>query len=174
MDRLLRLVLGTTALAGLILSLTVHVSALFGVDVASRFHGVWFLHAGIFVVFIPFVLFARHDFGAQPSLMQIGATLPRWVVVIGLIIFVYAIANFLIFMAGTEGGSPTMRDGKYLLLNHGKLIRELTASEYSAFQANVVRGFSGHWLVFFFVPAAYFLGNKSNNSFKPKPLRGSA
>jgi hypothetical protein len=69
-------------------------------------------------------------------------------------------------MVGAEGGSPTIRDGQYLLLEHGKLIRELTASEYRALQTNEVRGFSGHWLVFFFVPAAYFLGNKSNKSFE--------
>ncbi len=143
----------------------VHVSALLGVDVAARFHGVWLLHVAIFVVFIPFVFIARRDFGAQPSLMQISATLPRWVVAIGLLIFVYALVNFLIFMAGTKGDSPTIRDGQYLLLEHGKLIRELTASEYQALQTNEVRGFSGHWLVFFFVPAAYFLGKKSNKSF---------
>lgn len=162
----MRLVFGITALIGFILALIVHVSALLGVDVAARFHGVWFLHAALFVVFIPFVIFARRDFGAQPSLIQIGAALPRWVVAIGLIIFVYAVVNFLIFMAGTEGGSPSIRDGKYLLLEHGKLIRELTASEYWALQTNVVRGFSGHWLVLFFVPAAYFLGKKSNRSFE--------
>lgn len=162
----MRLVLGITALIGFILALMVHVSALLGVDMAARFHGVWLLQAVIFFVFIPFVFITRRDFGTQPSLMQISAALPRWVVAMGLIILVYAIVNFLIFMVGTEGGSPTIRDGQYLLLEHGKLIRELTASEYRALQTNEVRGFSGHWLVFFFVPAAYFLGNKSNKSFE--------
>jgi hypothetical protein len=52
----MRLVLGITALIGFILALMVHVSALLGVDVAARFHGVWFLHAAIFVVFIPLFL----------------------------------------------------------------------------------------------------------------------
>jgi hypothetical protein len=72
----------------------------------------------------------------------------------------------MVFISGTEGGSPTIQDGKYLLLDHGKLIREITAGEYAAFRANQVRGFSGHWLIFYFVPAAYFLGWKSNNSFR--------
>jgi hypothetical protein len=162
MNRLLRLILGVTALVGFLLSMAVHFTALSGVDVASHVRGVWLLHGGIFLVFVPFVFYARYDLGTQPSLGQVSAVLPRWVGVVGLVIFVYAIANFLIFIAGTEGGSPAIQDGKYLLLNHGSLIRELTAAEYSAFQANVVRGFSGHWLVFFFVPAAYFLlGPKS-------------
>jgi len=167
--RNLRAFLGTAAAVGFLASLLVHIAALFGVDVAARLPGVWLLHLGVFAVFVPFVLFARRDFGAQPSLLRISAALPRWVVVLGGAIFAYAIVNFIIFIAGTQGGSPTVQDGKYLLLNHGKLIREITAGEYAAFKANEVRGFSGHWLVFYFAPAAYFLGWKA-----PKPLRGAA
>ena len=167
--RNLRAFLGTAAAVGFLASFLVHIAALFGVDVAARLPGVWLLHFGVFAVFVPFVLFARRDFGAQPSLLQISAALPRWVVILGGAIFAYAIVNFIIFIAGTQGGSPTVQDGKYLLLNHGKLIREITAGEYAAFKANEVRGFSGHWLVFYFAPAAYFLGWKA-----PKPFRGSA
>jgi hypothetical protein len=166
MEKNLRLSVGTLALAGFVLSLVVHVSAALGVDVAARFPGVWLLHVGIFVVFLPLVIVLRRDFGAKPSLKQIGATLPRWLIVVGALIIVYAFANFLAFMMGSEGGSPGMEDGKYVLLNHGTLIRELTAAEYVRFQANIVRGFSGHWLVFFYLPAAYFLGRKSGSSTK--------
>ncbi|MGO4703257.1 hypothetical protein [Dyella sp. 2RAB6] len=42
-------------------------------------------------------------------------------------------------------------------MNHGQLIREISATEYAGFKAEEVRGFSGHWMVFYFVPAAYFL-----------------
>jgi hypothetical protein len=164
MGRTLRPGLGAVALAGFILSLVVHASALLGVDVAARFSGVWLLHVGIFIVFFPLILFVRKDFGAKLSLKQVGVTLPRWVIGVGVLIFLYAFANFLLFMAGSEGGSATMQNGNYVLLSHGTLIRELTASEYVQFQANVVRGFSGHWLVFYYFPAAYFLGRKSDRS----------
>jgi hypothetical protein len=85
------------------------------------------------------------------------------VVAVGIAIFAYAILNFLIFMKLTEGGNPSIQDGKYVLLNHGTLIREITQAEYHSFCANEVRGFSGHWLVFYFMPFAYFmLRNKFN------------
>src|SRR4249919_420781 len=171
----IRPLIGTVASMGFVASSLVHAAALFGVNVKAQLPGVWLLHFGIFAVFIPFVLFASRDFGARPpSLSQISAGLPRWVVVLGIVIFVYATINFALFIAGTDGGSPAIRDGKYLLLDHGRVIREISAAEYSSFKVNEARGFSGHWMAFYFVPAAYFLGWKSNNSFKPKPLRGSA
>ena len=174
MVRYLRLLFGAAAAIGFVASLLVHIAALLGVDVAAHFSGVWLLHIGIFAVFIPFVLFSRQNLGSQSSLLQIATTFPRVVTILGATIFAYAIVNFMLFMAATEAGNPTIQDGKYLLLNHGKLIREISLGEYSAFKANEVRGFSGHWLLFYYVPAAYFLGWKSNNSFKPTPLRGAA
>ena len=65
----------------------------------------------------------------------------------------YALVNFALFMIGNQG-NPSMSHGKYLLLDHGRLIHELSASQYAASKANEVRGFSGHWLVFYGVPAA--------------------
>lgn len=83
--------------------------------------------------------------------------MPRWVAVIGAGLFVYSMVNFLLFALHSAGGNPVLQQGKYLLMNHGKLIREVTASEYAALRTNELRGFSGHWLLFYFVPAAYFL-----------------
>jgi hypothetical protein len=167
MEKNIRLSLGALALAGFVLPLAVHVSALLGVDVNARLPGVWLLHVGILVVFLPLVIVLRRDFGAKPSFRQIAAALPRWVIAVGVLIFVYAFANFFLFMAGSEGGGPSIQNGKYVLLNHGTLIRELTASEYVRFQANIVRGFSGHWLVFYYFPAAFFLCRKADRSPRP-------
>jgi hypothetical protein len=156
------------ALLGFMLSLIVHVTALFGIDVSAQVPYVWFLHVGIFVVFVPFVLMSRKVLGTNPSVAQIRETFPGWVVAVGGVIFAYAIINFLLFMVGTHGGSPSIHDGKFILQDHGRLIREITASEYASFKANEIRGFSGHWLVFYFVPFAYFmLCKKSAQSFQP-------
>jgi hypothetical protein len=142
------------------------ISALFGMNIQARPPGVRLLDFGIFAVFVPFVLICRHDFGSRPSWQQISAGLPRWVVVRGALVCAYSLINFMLFAVGTGGGSPAIRDGKYLLLDHGKVIREISASEYSAFKLNEVRGSTGHLIVFYFVPAAYLLGWKSNHSCK--------
>lgn len=55
----------------------------------------------------------------------------------------------MIFMAASEGGGPEFTDGKYILESHGTFIRELTKDEFVSMKANIVRGFSGHWMAFY-------------------------
>ncbi|MEM5317597.1 hypothetical protein [Paraburkholderia sp. JHI869] len=158
--------MGAVALIGFVISLVVHITALFGVDLAALIPAIWVLHVGIFVVFIPFLFLSRKELGRERALSLLRKGLPSWVVVVGTMLVIYTIANFLLFMLHTEGGNPAVQDGRYVLLNHGKLIRHLTASEFTAFKANELRGFSGHWLLFYFVCGAYFLFWKSGRAEK--------
>jgi hypothetical protein len=81
---------------------------------------------------------------------------PAWVKVAGVLFIGYAFVNFVLFISKMDGGSPNERNGVYVLENHGQPIRDLTKEEYEQFQAYIARGFSGHWLVFSFLPFAYF------------------
>ena len=152
--------LGFAALTGLVLAAVAHVCALAGIDVAERVPSVWLLHVGIFIVFIPFVVSSRKILGKQPSLADMRALVPGRVFAVGLAIFIYAMVNFALFIAATQGGNPAIEAGQYVLKNHGRLIRELSFPEYEALRANELRGFSGHWLFFYFVPFAYFMFGK--------------
>jgi hypothetical protein len=152
--------LGFAALMGFVLAAVAHVFALAGVNVAEHVPFVWLLHVGIFVVFIPFVFSSRKILGKQPSLADMRALVPARVYVVGLAIVIYAIVNFVLFAAATEGGNPAIEAGRYVLQIHGRLVRELSFAEYEALRANELRGFSGHWLFFYFVPFAYFLFGK--------------
>jgi hypothetical protein len=152
--------LGFAALTGFVLATVAHVFALAGVNVAEHVPFVWLLHVGIFVVFIPFVFSSRKILGKQPSLADMRALVPARVYVVGLAIVIYAIVNFVLFAAATEGGNPAIEAGRYVLQIHGRLVRELSFAEYEALRANELRGFSGHWLFFYFVPFAYFMFGK--------------
>lgn len=163
-------ILGYASLIGFVTALVVHIAALTGIDVADRFPAVWGLHVGVFVVFIPFLFSSRKTLGPKPKFAQIRAAFPMWTVGLGICIFAYALVNFALFMLKTEGGNPSIEDGKFVLMNHGTLVRELSAAEYSSFKANVVRGFSGHWLVFYFVPFAYFMFHRESRAFEPRTL----
>ncbi len=139
---------------GFLLSLAVHVAALAGVDVSARVPTVWLLHAGIFVVFIPYVFSnSRREDRKSRDLL---AALPRWARRAVIFLFGYMFINFAIFIFRASGGNPAMENGKYLLKSHGRVIREITREEYTALRANIVRGFSGHWMLFYFVPFGYF------------------
>lgn len=145
---------------GFLLSLVVHVSALLRIDSVALYPSVWLLHFGIFMVYIPFVLDTRKTLGARPSMAQLKSLLPPPIIAAGIAMLGYMLINFAFFLMATEGSSPAIRDGQYILQCHGHFVRELTANEYKAFLVNEVRGFSGHWLFFYFVPFAYFMFRK--------------
>lgn len=101
---------------------------------------------------------ADADFDRQARVIErVVHSVPLPVLILGITLLFYTIVNFVIFMGLVGGGSPAEDNGRYYLSNHGNYIRELTEDEYHQYQAYEVRGFSGHWLIFSFVPSAYCL-----------------
>ena len=143
------------ALTDFFSSLFVHLSTFFGIDLSKHIPWVWVLHLGIFVVFIP-MLFVQGLAPKKDFWNKIFATIPRWARYTFKAFFAYALINFALFFFLSEGGVPDVRDGKYVLHNHGQVIRELSENEYKLQKAYVLRGFSGHWMVFYLVPAIVF------------------
>jgi hypothetical protein len=86
------------------------------------------MHIGVFVVFFPAILLgARRRPGySMNSGLQIGSQWPIWAKRSGLIVFVYAIANFASF-----------------LIQAGK------QKQHGPITPLFWRGFSGHWMVFY-------------------------
>jgi hypothetical protein len=143
------------ALVGWIAAFCVHASTWFGIDVPALLPQVWLLHVGMFAVFVPMVLVMQVR--GERDIDVALATVPAWVKPAGAILFAYVAANFAYFMYRSGDGSPVEELGRYYLKDHGRIVRELSAAEYAAARIAVLRGFSGHWLVFYFAPAVYFL-----------------
>jgi hypothetical protein len=108
----------------------------------------------IFVVVLPLIFIERRRRARLQTTLRERA--PRAIAMTAAALAVYAIVNFVIFIATGYEGGPEIRDGGYVLLSHGRFVRELTLAQYVAGRANEARGFSGHWMVFYFVPFAYF------------------
>lgn len=154
MRYLVKPVLALSAL-GLFLSLIAHVSALAGIDLQLG-NAVFVLHGGIFVVWFPAVLLAMRlgrgkttawGFGFS-SWKQVLAGCPPWMTYLLLGLFAYVFLNFFIFMRDvptqpSQGQSPASPE--------------------------VIRGFSGHWLVFYY--AAFAI---AYSAFKKPELLGNA
>jgi hypothetical protein len=137
------------AAAVLIVSVVVHVSTFLGVDPMEEWPGVMFIHIAIFPPFIAAVSYANRIGGPKHGRQdRVTKSAPRWLQILTGVFGAYAIVNFAIFMVLIEGGSPHERDGKYFLTSHGTVLRELSEEEYHRQQAYVVRGFSGHWMLF--------------------------
>jgi hypothetical protein len=113
---------------GFILSLWVHIGAVFGAKVAPDYFFV-LLHVGIFVVFFPAILVAQRLVGntRRSDFWKVALRdVPPWLRYVVYASFGYAIFNFVLFAtktpAGGSGANPP---------------------------AEVWRGFSGHWMAFY-------------------------
>ncbi len=123
------------AILGLLLSLIVHLSALVGLpqplgDVT------WFLHIGIFIVFLPACIAANistKDFKQKDAQAAALRGCPRWIQRLNYGLGVYALINFVTFLA------------MFFLWEQ---VDEATASALN------FRGFSGHWMIFYCGSAA--------------------
>lgn len=155
------------AITGWSLGLIVHLLSLASYDIADKVPFVWVLHIGIFVVWIPTVfdlkkneeLNAYNKSGILNRMNPFGffkilfKQTPTWLSIIAFVGFFYAGINFMLFLSSHQG-TPDIEDGKYILQDHGRLIKTLTEQEYHRYNANEVRGFSGHWLAFYGMAAA--------------------
>jgi hypothetical protein len=156
------------ALTGWTLGLIVHILSLADIDVTEKAPFVWLLHIGIFVVWLQVVL----DFKKNEELQEyqqsgmlnrmnpieffkiIFKETPTWMTIIAGAGFFYAFINFMLFIA-SQNGTPDIKDGQFILHNHGELIKTLTEQEYHHYKANEVRGFSGHWILFYGIATAF-------------------
>jgi hypothetical protein len=120
---------------GFALSVVAHLAGLAGVAIPGGGQ-VWALHVGIFVVWLPTVLvgkrIARYS-NRKDFWKVVLAGCPAWMRAAVLLLFGYAFLNFLLFIVNTIGHSPA-----------------------GAAPPSVIRGFSGHWMLFYGVAFATF------------------
>jgi len=118
---------------GLAVSLWVHLGAVMGRRVAPEAF-FWILHIGIFVVWFPAVLVAQRTAGnvnRKDSWKIVLRGTPEWMRYMVYGFFGYAVINFLLFVAKAPTGSGGTNP-----------------------PAVVWRGFSGHWMAFYFAALA--------------------
>ena len=162
------LCMGIFALVGLLASVGVHAATVFGVNPSFGGRWVWLLHIGIFPAITPVFLFVqRHKTPGRKGipLNVFYAGCPRWVSIMGTILIVYTIVNFSVLWWMMWGErTPVERDGRYVVISReGGAEREVSGEEYRAYQARALRMFSGHWMLFYYVPATFLLFRREDS-----------
>lgn len=149
------------AIIGVCLSTVVHFATFAGFDPLATSPLVWLLHIGIFVVWIPVVLLAdrayiesglwRFKRGNMEAAIR---SAPKWMRRLTWLFGYYAVVNFVIFfltmMLVFGRGEPRLQNGQYVITSkRGAVIRQSSEREYHHFNAVLLRGFSGHWMLFY-------------------------
>jgi hypothetical protein len=144
------------AVTGFVTSVIVHLLTFTDISVMKVFPGVFVLHIGIFGI----MLVSAFALKNQTSNLN---NLPRKLTVTLMCLFAYAGFNFFASMHLNEMGVPGTVAGKPVLEAHGRVIRFLTATESAHHENYLVRGFSGHWMLFYFLIAAGLRPKKSGS-----------
>ena len=158
------------SVAVLAISLVVHLSTLAGINPMAVSRHVMFIHVAIFPPFIAAIFYgSRVTKKAGLSQKQLFEHAPRWMRRSLTVFGFYALINFALFMVLMREGSPSRRDGKYVLRNRGTVVREISQAEYHRRQGYVVRGFSGHWMLFSTAAMTLLSGVAAYRKTEPRP-----
>lgn len=165
------------AAALLILSFLLHSSTFLKIDLMAKWPGVMFVHLAIFLPFFAAIYYASRIGGKGPEGQdRVFKSAPKWLRILTGVFFVYAFVNFALFIILIEGGNPYQQDGKFFFKSHSNVIREISAGEYHRQQSYVLRGFSGHWMMFSCAALTGLLGslrlrNRASGTLEPKSVR---
>jgi hypothetical protein len=81
---------------------------------------------------------------------EIFGNVPRWMKVSTALLFAYVVINFFACIYLLDGGNPERAsDQRLVLKSKGKILRDLSPTEFRHAQAVQIRMLTGHMLVFF-------------------------
>jgi hypothetical protein len=92
----------------------------------------------------------------RPSAIAVVRAVPAVATVGFLALSIYFMINFFSLIDAMGPGSPVDRDGEFLLMDHGRLVRHLDRAEFIHLQTIEARGLLGHAVIFSLIAA---LGN---------------
>jgi hypothetical protein len=131
-----------------VVSLATHFSTFAPIDPLDVVPYLMFVHVAIFPPFGAAIWYAKGVGGGRKEGFSVVKHAPMWLRILTVALVVYAFANFPLMLIRNEGGNPDKRGSQYLLTSHGKVLRELSEDEYHGKRAYLVRGVSGHWMLF--------------------------
>lgn len=118
-----------------------------GYAVSEAVPAIWLLHLGVFVVWIPTAL-KLGLLNRDEALSSVLDHIPVWLLVAGIIFGPLIFASGFAAMAA-DPGEATYRDGQYLLMNRGEVLRVLSEEEFLLIRARADRLFSAVWVMFY-------------------------
>lgn len=82
--------------------------------------------------------------------------MPKWVVPTIKLLGAFFALHFFLFLVESHAAAPKVKDGEYVLDNHGQIVKVLSEREYLDLKGAELRLFATGWIFFYFVPAAYW------------------
>jgi hypothetical protein len=157
MIQVVRRSLAIASACGLLASVVLYIESYCGATMNRIARWAIVLHIGIFALFAPMCAIEYSSI-RQRSFFYKGFAreMPKWVAPsINLLGLFFAI-HFVLFLVQSHAAVPEIRNGVYVLNDHGRIVRALTQSEYFTRKGAELRLFATGWLFFYFVLTAYW------------------
>lgn len=151
----MRRLLAGLAAAGLILSTFAYIKGLSGTT-STELPWSPALVAGVLALLMP-IPFLEHAWGERRFFWQ-GFTrgMPRWAVPCITLFWLLAIAHLASFFVRCDFAAPMIKDGQYVLSNHGHIRRTLTEPEYLSLKAGELRLWAAFMLALYLQAFLYW------------------
>ena len=153
----MRRIFAITAALGFAGGAVTFFASFFGLTLEKMGKWLFVLHGGTFLLVLAVITIERAAIKSNvffSKLFNLGKA--RWVVVGIRGLFVLFIINFVLFLLLSRAASPEIRNGQYVLDDHGKTVRPLTETEYLKLKGWEVRMFASGWMCFYSVLGAYW------------------
>jgi hypothetical protein len=133
------------------------VASFMGATMDGIFRWAIWLHVGVFALLLPMYA-VEHGAIKNRSFFWKGFVqgLPAWAVRAIKLLGLFFIVHFGLFLIQSHAAAPEIKDGQYVLNNHGKIVKVLTQSEYQRLKGAELRLFATGWMFFYFVPTMYW------------------
>jgi hypothetical protein len=157
MIRASRKFLATAAALGLAASVVAYIGSYFGTTMDTLFRWAVVLHIGVFALLLPMYAIEYSALKDRTFFWKRFAQgLPNWVVPGIKLLGLFFAIHFVLFLVQSHAASPEVKNGEYVLNNHGKIVKVLTQPEYLKLKGAELRLFATGWMFFYFVPTMYW------------------
>lgn len=154
---LIRRFLAVVSACGLAAAIIAYVGSFAGTTMDDMFRWAILLHIGVFVLLLPMYAVEYSSIKNSKFFWDgLWQGLPRWVVRSIQPLGLFFIVHFVLFLVQSHAASPEIKDGEYVLNNHGQIVKVLTRSEYLTLKGSELRIFATGWMFFYFVPTMYW------------------
>lgn len=152
-----RRLLAFLSACGFALSVVAYIGS-FSVSLADAIFRWWIvLLPGWMALFVPiYVLEYPASRKLAFSLKGFARGMPSWVAPCAWLLSLIALAHFAWFHVHAPWGVPEVRDGQYVLISHGHILKVLTQAEYVKLRAAGARMFASVMILFYFMPMMYW------------------
>lgn len=157
MATVLRRILALISGCGLATAIAIYIASYAGRTMDGLFRWAIVLHIGVFLLMLSMYVADPSAFRNRRFFWkEYRQEMPRWVVPAIKLLGAFFFIHFVVFLLQGHAASPELKDGNYVLNNHGHIVKMLTQSEYLRLKAGELRLFATGWIFFYFVPTAYW------------------